>query len=129
MGGGNNEIYCYNVSGGDNQPGIRRFLPSKLEILEMLEEKFKPRFHVELSKSGELPEKPLLFDPDNPNRYSVKRKRKTKQELNNQIKNIYKCSNCGKKFVRKKPNSILKPHKSKNGMICNGYGTFIGTKY
>ena len=59
-------FYVFNKSGGDNEPGVRCFVAEKIESIENTDEKFTPQFPIELSKAGETPENPYLFDPNRP---------------------------------------------------------------
>jgi DNA-directed RNA polymerase subunit RPC12/RpoP len=101
-----------------------------MESIENTEEKFEPRFQIELSKAGETPENPYLFDPNKP--MSRPRKQISIGSIRRPFsgpKNIYKCGTCGKKFYRKTQNSKINPHKNKSGYLCHGYGVYVGVKY
>jgi hypothetical protein len=86
-----------------------------------------------LSKAGEKQENPYLFDPNRPTRVPRKkmadifgiRSRKTSYGPTY----IYQCSSCGRKFYKKTQDSVIKPHKSKTGFLCYGYGVYAGVKY
>lgn len=120
-------FYVFNCSGGTSDPGVRCFLPESIESIENTDESFKPRFQIEVSKAGETPENPYLFDPDRPER--VPRPRVSRGSSSS-LKYVYQCSYCGKKFPRSTQNGNLKPHKSKEGYNCGGqYGYYIDTKY
>lgn len=121
-------LYAFNRSGGENQPGIRMFVADNIESIQNTDEKFVPRFLIELSKSGELPKKRYLFDPNKPApapRFRVSRKR-----IGKGLRYIYTCTYCGRRFARSSQNSSLKPHKDKRGYSCGGrYGSYSGTRY
>ena len=125
-------FYVYNKSGGDNEPGIRCFVAERIESIENTEEKFIPQFPIELSKAGETPENPYLFDPNKPRlaphrTFSIV---KTARRSSFGPKYIYQCSYCGRKFTKKSNNSSIGEHKDKNGFRCGGrYGHYVGTKY
>ena len=127
-------LYVYNCSGGKNEPGIRCFVPENIQSIENTEERFAPRALVELSKAGELPENRYLFDPNKPEKVRQPRTalfgaRRSRRSFSG-IKYIYKCSYCGKTFVRTSMDQNLRPHKSKGGYPCGGtYGYYVGTKY
>ncbi len=61
-------FYAYNRSGGSSSPGVRCFVADNFESIKNTDEKFKPRFQIELSKAGETPENPYFFDPNRPTR-------------------------------------------------------------
>ncbi|MFZ0943430.1 MAG: nucleotidyl transferase AbiEii/AbiGii toxin family protein [Syntrophobacteraceae bacterium] len=118
-------LYVYNVSGGENRPGIRIFVAERIEAIENTEEKFEPRHPIELCKAGEKPENPYLFDPERPIPSPKRRRSKSFGPTY-----IYQCSYCGKRFARKSNNAILRPHKSKSGYPCGGrHGFYVTTKY
>ncbi len=122
-------FYVYNLSGGKSEPNIRSFLPEPLESIENTEEKFTPRFNIEVSKAGETPENPYLFDPNRPAKARPPKAIRRKK-FSSTLKYKFKCSVCGKKFTRNAHNSSLLPHKSKNGYQCHGsYGVYLGANY
>ncbi|MDP2585934.1 MAG: nucleotidyl transferase AbiEii/AbiGii toxin family protein [Candidatus Levybacteria bacterium] len=128
-------FYVYNISGGSSPPGVRCFVAENVQSIENTEEKFDPRFQIELSKAGEKPENPYLFDPNRPTK-APRRRAGTISRISTRSrrpsygpKYIYQCSSCGKKFYRKTQNSSIKPHKSKSGFTCYGYGVYAGMKY
>ena len=126
-------FYVYNCSGGESALDIRSFLPERLESIENTEEKFIPRFQIELSKAGEMPENPYLFDPNRPVKaprsrtaFSLPRR----QRLYGQPKYIFQCSICGRKFPKSSHNPTLRPHKGKGGYPCYGtFGVYVDMKY
>lgn len=131
-------FYVYNCSGGKSAPDIRSFLPEPLESIENTEDKFTPRVQIELSKAGEMPENPYLFDPNRPvkaprprsTRSSTSRPQRTR--FSGSLKYKFKCSVCGKQFTRSTHDSSLRPHKAKGGSGYQCYGTFgvyVGTSY
>ena len=127
-------FYVFNKSGGDNEPGVRCFVAEKIESIENTDEKFIPQFQIELSKAGEIPENPYLFDPNRPT--SAPRPRKTSglsrtpRRPSFGPKYIYQCSYCGRKFPKRKHDSSLREHKDKNGYRCGGRnGYYMNTKY
>lgn len=122
-------FYAYKLSGGESGPGWKRFLAREMEKIENTDEKFVPRndCSIELSKAGELPEKHLLFDPNKPIKKPSRRSRVSGGYFG--IKYVYRCSTCGKKFTRSSVDSLIRPHKNKNGYPCyGGYGLYVGTK-
>ena len=119
-------LYAYNLTGSENPPGIRQFLPDRIESLSNTEIDFQPQFEVELCKAGEYPENKYLFDPNRPEPAPKKRREKSYSTL----RYIYQCSYCGKKFPRQKQNNKIRRHKDKNGYDCHGtYGYYVDTKY
>lgn len=123
-------FYVYNTSGGSNPPGVRCFLSNDVESLEVLEESYRPRFQIELSKAGELPENPYLFDPNKPLMAPKRVRSFFSPHIVNKPKYIYQCSYCGKQFSRTSRSSALNAHKNKSGYPCRGRtGFYVTTKY
>lgn len=127
-------FYGYNCSGGSGT-GVRCFVAENIERIENTDIKFTPRFPIELSKAGEKPENPYLFDPNRPAKAkrirSLKSIFKTKSRKSyTGPKYVYQCSYCGKKFTKRSRNGNLNRHKNKNGFQCTGrHGFYIDTKY
>jgi hypothetical protein len=126
-------LYVYNRIGGESPPGMRSFIAERIESIENTEEKYEPRYPIELSKAGEMPENPYLFDPNRPALAPRPRRRSIAKAYGKSSlgpKYVYQCSFCGKKFPKSTNNSNLRPHKDKNGYPCGGrYGYYVDTKY
>lgn len=124
-------LYVYNVTGGDSPPGTRSFVAENVQSIENTDQKFEPRDgqQIELSKSGELPENPYLFDPNTPVKQPKSGYGNSRRRTSYGIKYIYRCSICGKSFTKSSSSSKLGKHKSRNGYPCySGYGIYVGTK-
>lgn len=128
-------FYVYNRSGGSGI-GVRCFVAENVEAIENTEEKFAPRYQIELSKAGEMPENPYLFDPNKPE--PAPRRRSSGSHIFGRVskrpsfgpKYIYQCSFCGRKFKKTKHDGNIREHKDKNGYRCGGrYGYYVDTKY
>lgn len=126
-------LYVYNCSGGNNPPGIRCFVAQNVQSIENTDIKFTPRngFPVELSKAGELPGNPYLFDPNKPVKSPIRSFRSPYGKVSSYgPKYVYRCGTCGKKFTRSTYGGMLNQHKNKNGYPCyGGYGIYVETKY
>ncbi|MFA4880716.1 MAG: nucleotidyl transferase AbiEii/AbiGii toxin family protein [Candidatus Doudnabacteria bacterium] len=131
-------FYVYNRSGGENKPGVRCFIAERIESIENTEEKFAPQYPIELSKAGETPENPYLFDPNRPTPAPRSRRNSGIMRSSSRIsrassfgpKYIYQCSYCGRKFTKTKHDSSIREHKDKNGYRCGGrHGYYVNTKY
>jgi predicted nucleotidyltransferase component of viral defense system len=116
-------FFCYDRTGGrSSPPGLKTFVSSKIQRLESLEEKFEPRFPVELSKSGEYGEKIHFGSSSSSGRTSgTARHRRT---LPSGRIYIVQCSYCGKKFRRKTSSTRLNQHKDSYGNKCYGRSGF-----
>jgi predicted nucleotidyltransferase component of viral defense system len=122
-------FFVFNRSGGSSEPGIRSLLPHGLERIENTEEKFDPRFAIELSKAGDMPENRYLFDPNRPAKAPQSRVfGNSRKHLG--PKYVFRCTYCGKKFTKTRHDSSLGEHKAKSGYRCPGrYGYYVNTKY
>ena len=119
-------LYVYDRVGGNSGPGIKALVADKLTAIQNTEEKFVPRFPVELSKAGEMPEDHYLFDPNKP----APAPSRSRSYGASGPKYIYRCSFCGKQFTRSEMDGTLNPHKNKNGYPCAGtYGIYVTTKW
>ena len=118
-------LYVYNRSGGNNEPGWRQFVASNLQSIENSEDIFKPQYPIEISKAGEMPENPYLFDPNRPIKVPrgtlsrLQRGARVKSSFGSQMKYVFKCSYCGKQSVRMDCDSSARPHKDKYGNLYN----------
>ncbi len=127
-------FYVYNKSGEDNEPGVRCFVAGRIESIENTEEKFEPRFPIEVSKAGETPENPYLFDPNKPTPALRTRKAfgatRASRPSSYGPKYIYQCNYCGRKFPKTKHDNSIRAHKDKSGYPCGGRsGYYVDTKY
>jgi predicted nucleotidyltransferase component of viral defense system len=61
-------FYGYDLTGGKSPPGMKSMVAQKLTSIENTDQKFEPRWPVELVKAGEIPEQHLFFGPNRPNR-------------------------------------------------------------
>src|SRR5262249_45460186 len=124
-------FFAYKLSGGESAPGIRSFVPEHMQSIENTETKFEPRRQIELSKAGEMPENRYLFDPNKPARsprtgYGVSARRA--RHLGPRY--VFRCSVCGKQFIKQTYDASMNPHKGKNKYPCYGtYGIYVTTKY
>jgi hypothetical protein len=132
-------LYVWNRSGGSSpKPGIRMFIPGNLGAIENTQEKYEPQYEIELCRAGEYPEDRFLYDVNKKREREYKKLNKIRSPrkprmLKTQASSygptyVYKCSNCGKLSYRKYMDGTLKPHKSKNGFVCYGFGIYQTTK-
>ncbi len=104
-------FYAYDRTGGRSSgPGIKTFLPDKVQLIENTDRSFKPRYEVELRKAGgaEIVERfkgrPSLLGSSLPWR----------------MENSIQCPYCSRIFKRKGFDTKLSPHKDNFGNPCPG---------
>lgn len=120
---GQEYFYAYDRTGGRTSgPGIKCFINTKIEFIESLQEKFTPRFPVELSKAGEFGGKTYFGSPFTTRRESHLTLRKTRNfgGYKSGITYIFECSYCGRKFRKSKYDTKLGEHKDKYKNRCYG---------
>lgn len=110
-------FYGFDRTGGNSSgPGIKAFLPDKIEMIKNLEEEFEPRYEIELSKSVE-PSSIGYFSSGGAFRRSSSR---TRIRSTSERKFTIQCPICDKKFTRKTRSTKLNPHKDTYGNKCYG---------
>ena len=103
-------FYAYDTTGGRSGPGIKAFLPGRVEFIENTDQPFVPRFEVELRKAGaaEIADRfkgrPRFF------------KRMNMWSMDHEIE----CPYCHRKFKRKSSDNELRLHKDLFGNTCPG---------
>jgi hypothetical protein len=128
-------FYVYNISGGQSEPGIRSLLAAQFQSIENTEEKFTPRYPIELCKAGELPKNRYLFDPNKPARAPSRVRafglRPRVVRTHTGPKYVYQCTLCGKQVTKRSHASDIGPHKAKGSDYpCRGRrGYYVTTKY
>lgn len=125
-GGEGEYFYAYDRTGGQTSaPGLKTFVPGKVQALKELDEKFHPRSEVELYKAGEMPDDPYFHGAGGNSRFipsfgMTRRKTHT-------IKYVFHCAVCGKRFRRKERNSDIRGHVSASGERCwSTHGIYDG---
>jgi hypothetical protein len=108
---GQEYFYVYDRTGGHHGPGIKAFLNPKIRDIEILEEKFEPRYPVVLSKAGEYLGAGYFARP-----FGAGRRRIARPGL------VYtvQCNYCDRTFKRRQRNTTLREHNDKYGNACYG---------
>ena len=128
-------FYAYDRTGGRNSgPDIKTFLARGVQGIEATEEKFEPRYPIELSKAGEPGVKSYFGAPFSGSR--VRGAKSTRQprmrrpsRIGSGIVYVLQCSYCLKTFRRSSWTTQLNAHKDKYGNQCYGrMGTIIEQK-
>jgi len=107
----------------------RAYRVDRIEGAEASSVSFTPRYAVELSASG-----PVSAPPIERSGSGIAKFRRPRASHRSWSKSgptyVYECYYCGKKFYRKRHNSVLRPHKDKHGYRCSGHrGYFVDTRY
>lgn len=107
---GQEYLYVYDLTGGRTSgPGVKTFLHSKLQTVQVTSIKFEPRFTVDLGKAGGWATQPFFSSP------SRRRLLGTSTQIY-----VVECSYCGKRFPRKQYDVRLRKHKDRYGNECYG---------
>lgn len=80
---------------------------SKIQSIEITNIPYTEKYPVEISSSGHISMPPIKRTSN----FSIAK---------NDLRYVYECSICERKFYRKKRNSKLNPHKDKDGWACLG---------
>jgi len=120
---GKEYFYAWDRTGGNSgKVGIKSFLQNEIQSLEATDEKFEPRYPVEVSRAGELGDK-TYFSQSFRSSSGISRPRRPRSIFASPSY-TYQCTVCYKKL--KSRNGTLRKHKDnfKNG--CYGrYGTRV----
>lgn len=123
-------FYAYDTTGGQSKrPSIKAFLNTDVEALSLTDDKFEPRYEIELSKAGEEARN-AYFGRDFSARRAGATARSVKARMGRMARTTvfrgygptYKvqCPYCQKTFTRKTQSLDLKEHKSPDGYRCGG---------
>jgi predicted nucleotidyltransferase component of viral defense system len=108
-------LYVYDQTGGRSSgSGIKSFVHTDIENLQNTNQKFDPRFEVELCKAGEKLRSSYFARP-------VGRRSISSWEDQYTIE----CPYCEKRFKRNKYSTKLNPHKDKYGNRCFGRNGYV----
>lgn len=119
---GREYLYAYDTVGGRSSgPGLKSFLPGKIQALELTEESFKPRYDIETNRAGGAETVSWFTNRRAP--VSRRRSRTSTSGWNTGYQ--IECPYCGKRFKRKTRNTKLNKHKDKYGDPCSGRTGFI----
>jgi len=123
-------FYAYDTTGGRSYgPGIKAFVPDKVQSIENTDQEFVPRMSMEISKAGGAETVSHFKGRSGARsifpRSTVKRRRTRSRSswsgfgYNAQYK--IQCPYCSKKFTRKRfGDTKLNPHKDRYGNPCYG---------
>jgi hypothetical protein len=121
-------LYVYDRTGGRSSgPGIKALVNQKIRHVEVLAEKFQPRYFVELAKAGEFGNRTHFGRPFS----------RTDQASWNRLASLRRgwrytvqCSFCNRQFKRMRRDTILRPHKDGYGNDCLGrWGVIVDQQF
>jgi predicted nucleotidyltransferase component of viral defense system len=120
-------FYAYDTTGGEKKgPGIKAFLNTGVEALSIMDDKFEPRYEIELSKAGEEARNAYFgreFSKGGSAQPTVRHTGRTpKPRRFGGYEPTFKvqCPYCQKIFTRKTQSLALNEHKSPDGYRCGG---------
>ena len=112
-------LYAWDRSGGrSGEVGIRSFLPWKVESLANTDEKFEPRFEVEISRAGDRGVAGYFGKPFSRTTRAILARRRVRLASRRTYK--VQCPYCGKVFSRQTSSTSLRPHTDGYGNRCYG---------
>jgi hypothetical protein len=121
-------FFAHKQSGGSSAPGIKMFTADRMQSVETTEQTFEAQYQIEMSKAGEMSEKPYLFDPNRP--LGAPGRTRRRRYVGTRVKFTYRCTYCGKQFTKTTQSPALGAHKTKGGNACGGRtGYFVGSRY
>lgn len=122
-------FYAYDTTGGrSGGPSIKAFLNTGVEALAITDDKFEPRYEIELSKAGEEARNAYFGKSFGgglgrvARGANVRNGRPVKPHAFRGFEQTYKvqCPYCQKIFTRKTQSTALNEHKSPDGYRCGG---------
>jgi predicted nucleotidyltransferase component of viral defense system len=122
-GHGEEYLYVYDRTGGRTSgPGLKSYFNHKIKDLEILEERFEPRYPIELAKAGEFGSRTYFSMPFGSGRRSGSRM----ATLRHGWRYTIQCNYCSRSFKRMRRETTLRPHKDGYGNNCHGRrGTIV----
>ena len=125
-------FYAYDTVGGRSSgPGIKTFVPDKVQSIANTDLKFEPRFPVEIAKAGGAETVSRFEGKGRLSTFALGAPRKISpkgspvRSLSYGLEYRVQCSYCGKTFKRTKMETKLNPHKDKYGNRCYGRVGFL----
>lgn len=120
---GQEYLYVWDRTGGDSGPGIKTFLHERIQGLEILSERYEPRFPVELSKAGEFSSKSYFGQPFGAAGGQRRRTRMT--YFGSRLVYVVECSYCHRRFTRTRLRTRLSSHNDQYRNRCFGRSGYL----
>lgn len=120
-------FYCWDTTGGKTSgAGVKTFLNLKISEIEVTDQKFEPRYEIELSKAGEVPKIGYFSGRTGSGQFENRvRLRQTSRPSSFARIYVVQCPYCQKQFKRKTHSLVLKSHKSPDGYQCSGRNGYL----
>jgi hypothetical protein len=121
-GAGQEYFYGYDQTGGlIGRTSIKMFVNTKIELLEVTDEPFEPRYEIELAKAGDS-ELSGYFGGG----VAATRPRSSRTSRSSSSRKYrVRCGSCSRVFPRSTRTTVLRPHKDSWGNACRSRrGTF-----
>lgn len=126
---GHREEYFYGwdrTGGRTSGPGIKAFVNSKIQGVEVSDEAFDPRYPIELAKAGEHTGRGYFSGT----RFGSGRGIGSVSRLRHGWRYAIECSYCSRQFKRMRRDTAMKPHKDAYGNDCYGRrGVIVDQKF
>lgn len=117
---GNIILHAYDT----RKQGHRSYRVDRIQGAQSTGEVFVPRYAVELNPSGPVAIQPTTTRASGSYSFGGSLRSLGKK---GGPRHVYECPYCQRRFYRKTRNSVLKPHKDKNGWPCSGRrATYLG---
>jgi predicted nucleotidyltransferase component of viral defense system len=130
---GQEYFYVYDRTGGrTSEPGIKCLLNTGIQAIENTDEKFEPRWPVEISKAGEPGDKGYFTTTSrsSPRRIRIGMPRQRRSSAQSGLVYVVECYHCSKRFERKTSSTTLREHKDRYGNRCYGRrGHIVDRRY
>jgi predicted nucleotidyltransferase component of viral defense system len=113
----------------------RSYRVDRIQGAEVTKEPFTPQYVVELTRSGPISPPPTSRRStgsgiSRPRSARTTRRRSVSRTPSFGPKYVFRCTACGKQFIRKLYSISLNPHKNKQGYPCSGStGIYVTTRY
>jgi predicted nucleotidyltransferase component of viral defense system len=113
-------FYVWDRTGGRSGPGIKAFVNTKIQGINLLDEKFEPRFTVELAKAGEPARSGYFARSSFGGQPGRTGSRSRSSRVYHGVVYMIECPYCGKRFKRRQYTTRLNEHQDRYGNRCYG---------
>lgn len=124
-------LYVWDRTGGRTSgPGIKALLNHKIQGIEVLTEKFEPRYPIELAKAGELAARGYFGNPFGGRRSNPIVAAGRLRALRHGWRYVLQCPYCSRQFKRMRRDTGLRMHRDGYGNNCpSRRGVIVGQEF